>query len=84
MLIGGSYLLSRGIVVQSQIMGKTAQWLLIAALCLSFFHDFFAGWILPLDVILLWITVIMALLALVFYAVNASKAANANKKDVTG
>lgn len=82
MLIGGSYLLSRGIVVQSQIAGKAAQWLLIVALCLGFFHDFFARWLLPLDVILLWIAVIMALLALIFYAVNASKAADADKKKV--
>jgi len=82
MLLGGSYLLSRGVVVQSQIIGKTAQWLLISALCLSFFHDFFADWILPLDVILLWIAVIMALLALVFYAIDVSKAANADKKKV--
>ena len=75
MLIGGSYLLSRGIVVQSQIIGKAAQWLLITALCLCFFHDFFTIWVLPLDVILLWIAVIMALLALIFYTIDASKAA---------
>lgn len=75
MLLGGFYLLKRGVVVQSQMIGKAAQWLFIAALCLGFFHDFFAGWILPLDVILLWIAVITALLALVFYAFDASKSA---------
>jgi CDP-diacylglycerol--glycerol-3-phosphate 3-phosphatidyltransferase len=79
MLIGGAYLLKRGIVVQSQMIGKAAQWLFFAALCLSFFHNFFACWILPLDVILLWIAVIMALLALIFYAVKASKTAKAIK-----
>ncbi len=72
---GGFYLLKRGIVVQSQMIGKAAQWLFIAALCLGFFHDYFAGWILPMDVILLWIAVITALLALVFYAFDASKSA---------
>jgi len=79
MLIGGAYLLKRGIVIQSQMIGKAAQWLFIAALCLSFFHDFFASWILPLDVILIWIAVIVALLALIFYAVKASKTAKVIK-----
>jgi cardiolipin synthase len=80
MLSGGFYLLKRGIVVQSQMIGKAAQWLFIAALCLGFFHDYFAGWILPLDVILLWVAVIMSLLALVFYAVNAFKSAKVIKR----
>jgi phosphatidylglycerophosphate synthase len=84
MVAGGSYLLKRGIVVQSQMIGKAAQWLFIAALSLSFFHDFFVGWVLPLDVILLWTAVITALLALVFYSVTAFKASKAmkNKKSV--
>jgi hypothetical protein len=73
MLIGGVYLLKKGVVAQSHMIGKVAQWLFIVSLCLGFFHDFFASWILPLDVILLWTSVIMALLALIFYAVNASK-----------
>lgn len=80
MLSGGFYLLKRGIVVQSQMIGKAAQWLFIAALCLGFFHDYFAGWILPLDVILLWVAVIMSLLALVFYAINAFKSAKVIKR----
>jgi cardiolipin synthase len=79
MLAGGFYLLKRGIVMPSQMIGKAAQWLIITALCLGFFHDFFAGWILPLDVILLWAAIITALLALVFYAVNASRTAKAMK-----
>lgn len=74
MLAGGSYLLKRGIVMPSRMIGKAAQWLFIIALCLGFFHDFFAGWILAPDVILLWAAVITALTALVFYAANASKA----------
>ena len=84
MLIGGVYLLKRGVVVQSQIIGKAAQMLFIITLSLSFFHDFFASWRLPLDVILLWITVIMELLALIFYAVKAFNTAKAlRRKEVT-
>jgi len=84
MLIGGVYLMKRGVVVQSQIIGKVAQVLFIIALSLSFFHDFFASWILPLDVILLWITITMELLALVFYAANAFKTAKAlRRKEIT-
>lgn len=79
MLAGGFYLLKRGVVVQSRMIGKAAQWLFITALCLGFFHDFFAGRTLPLDVILLWIAVIAALLALVFYAAHASKTVKATK-----
>jgi cardiolipin synthase len=79
MLIGGTYLLRRGIVVQSQIIGKASQWLLIAAMCLVFFHDYFKSRGLPLDVIFVWIAVIMALLALIFYAVNALKTAQATE-----
>lgn len=78
-LTGGTYLLGKGVVVQSHMIGKVAQWLLITALCMGFFHDFFAGWILPLDVILLWTAVTVSLLALIFYAVNAYKTINAVK-----
>ncbi|MPN63331.1 CDP-diacylglycerol--glycerol-3-phosphate 3-phosphatidyltransferase [bioreactor metagenome] len=81
MLTGGFYLLKRGIVVPSQMIGKVAQWLFITALCLGFFHDFFADWILPLDVVLLWAAVIMALLALVFYAVNVSRTVKAMERE---
>ncbi len=73
MLIGGTYLLGKGIVVQSHMIGKAAQWLLITAICMSFFHDFFTSWILPVDIILLWVAVIVSLLALIFYAVNTFK-----------
>lgn len=75
MLLGGAYLLGKGIVIQSRKVGKIAQGLFIVALSLSFFHDFFAGWMLQLDVIVLWAAVIMTLLASIFYAVSALKAA---------
>lgn len=73
MVLGGVFLLRKGIVVQSQMIGKIAQFLFIVALVLSFFHDFFATWVLPLDVIFIWASVALTLAALVFYAVNAYK-----------
>jgi len=41
MLAGGTYLLGKGVVVQSHMIGKESQWLLITALCMGFFHDIF-------------------------------------------
>jgi CDP-diacylglycerol--glycerol-3-phosphate 3-phosphatidyltransferase len=79
MLIGSACLIKRGIVSQSQEIGKIAQWLTIVAISLSFFHNFFTNWVVPLDTILLWIAVAVALLALIFYAGKIAKA----KKAVT-
>ena len=79
MLIGSVCLIKNGIVSQSQEIGKIAQWLMIVAISLSFFHNFFTNWIVPLDTILLWIAVVVALLALIFYAGKIAKA----KKAVT-
>lgn len=73
MLIGSAFLIRKGIVVPSQTIGKIAQWLMIVAICLSFFHNFFANWIVPLDTILLWIAVVVTLLALIFYAGKIAK-----------
>mgnify|MGYP000937118941 CR=1 FL=1 len=76
MLASGTYLLRNGIIIQSQMIGKAAQWLFILALAFSFFHDFFESWVLPVDVLLLWAAVATTLLALIFYAVNVTKQAN--------
>lgn len=81
MLIGSSWLLKRGIVVQSQIIGKVAQWLLIIALSLNFFHDFFVNWILPLDAIFLWIAVLMSMSALIFYVFDAYRTLKTMKRE---
>ena len=78
MLIGSALLIRKGMVVPSQTIGKIAQWLMIIAISLSFFHDFFANWIVPLDTILLWIAVVVTSSALIFYAGNIVK----TKKDI--
>ena len=68
MVIGGLFLLSRDVVVYSNIFGKAAQVSFILSLILSFFHVPLEEWGTRLDLILLWITVGLAILAMVFYA----------------
>jgi cardiolipin synthase len=72
MVLGGVYMLRKGIVVHSEAVGKAAQFLFIAAISLSFFHDDFivlggVQW----DMLLLWISVGLTLLALAFYTRRA-------------
>ena len=68
MVLGGLFLLSRDVVVYSNIFGKAAQVCFILSLILSFFHVPLAQWGTRLDLILLWITVGLAVLAMVVYA----------------
>lgn len=68
MVIGGLFLLNRDVVVYSNIFGKAAQVSFILSLILSFFHVPLEEWGTRLDLILLWITVGLAILAMVVYA----------------
>ena len=68
MVLGGLFLLSRDVVVYSNIFGKAAQVCFILSLVLSFFHVPLAQWGTRLDLILLWITVGLAILAMIVYA----------------
>ena len=79
MIIGGIYMLQNGIVVYSNILGKAAQFSFIAALILSFWHKEFVAASLPLDRIILWLAVALALVALVDYALDAVKKLKAHK-----
>ena len=76
MVLGGMFMLNRGVVVYSNYFGKTAQVGFIASLVLSFFHDrFLEGnvvlWGMTPDIILLWITVALAIIAMAVYAAGA-------------
>ena len=78
MLFGGMFMLSKGVVVYSNYWGKTAQVFFIASLILSFFHpSLVAGNVcvfgLTVDILLLWITVALAIAALIVYAAGAAK-----------
>jgi len=80
MFIGSAFLLKKGVVVQSRMPGKVAQVLFIVALSLCFFHDFLQGWVLPLDVILLWAAIFFALVALAYYIIDMVRPQSAVKK----
>ena len=78
MLFGGMFMLSKGVVVYSNYWGKTAQVFFIASLILSFFHPSLAAgnvcvFGLTVDILLLWITVALAIAALIVYAAGAAK-----------
>lgn len=65
MVYGSSYMLHNGIVVCSNLWGKLAQFSFICALVLSFWHDDFTAF--PVDQIILWIAVVIAIIALIDY-----------------
>ena len=73
MIYGSSYMLHNGIVVYSNIWGKLAQCSFILALVLSFWHFDFAAAGLPIDRVILWIAVVIAIIALVDYTRAALK-----------
>ena len=67
MIYGSSYMLHQNIVVQSNMWGKLAQCSFILALVLSFWHNDFTAMNLPVDRVILWISVVIAVIALVDY-----------------
>ena len=81
MLLGGVFMLSKNVVVYANYFGKTAQVFFIISLVLSFFHDEVAAQNLPLDIILLWVTVGLALLAMAVYIFGAVKTILSRRKD---
>jgi len=77
MILGGAFMLKKGVVVYAEKIGKYAQLLVVSALVLSFFaKDWFHTF--PLHLIFLWCGVALTLCALVFYG----KSALAKLKDV--
>ena len=78
MVLGGVFMLSRNVVVYSNYFGKAAQVGFIASLILSFFHDSFEKgnavlWGMTPDILLLWITVALAIVAMIVYAAGAAR-----------
>ena len=86
MVLGGVFMLSKNVVVYSNYFGKAAQVSFIASLILSFFHEKFLEGDIVLrgmtpDIILLWITVALAITAMMVYAAGAIKTIKKNKKE---
>ena len=86
MVLGGVFMLSKDVVVYSNYFGKAAQVGFIASLILSFFHDRFAEgnimlWGMTPDIIILWITVALAIVAMIVYAAGAVKQIRNKEKE---
>ena len=79
MVLGSAYMLRRGVVVSANMFGKVATVFFMAALILAFFHEPLAARQLPLDTVLLWISVGLTLLALAVYAAQARKQLKAGR-----
>ena len=73
MIVGGVYMLQHDIVVYSNLRGKLAQFSFILALILSFWHSEFTHLPVPLDRVVLWVAVVLALVALVDYSLDSYK-----------
>ena len=73
MIYGSSYMLAKDIVVYAHSWGKLAQCSFILALVLSFWHPEFTAMNFPIDRVCLWISVVLAVIALVDYTTAALK-----------
>ena len=73
MILGGAYMLKKGVVVYALKIGKIAQFLMVMSLIASFFHEQFTAWGFPLHLYLLWAAVALTICALVFYAAQCLK-----------
>ncbi len=71
MVIGGSILLRKGIVVYSYMIGKVAHCLCIAGVVSLFFHPEYAAMAIKPDMVLLIVAVCCTLSAMVFYTVDS-------------
>ena len=73
MVYGATYMLNHDIVVYANWSGKSAQFSFVLALVLSFWHAEFAAMSFPVDLVILWIAVALAIVALVDYTQSALK-----------
>ena len=77
MVIGSAVMLRYQIVVYSTMVGKVAQYMFIASLVAVYFHEWFvslcAGWFMPLDLIMLWLSTALTLCALIIYVTRGAR-----------
>ena len=73
MILGGAFMLKKGIVVYALRIGKIAQLIMVLSLIAAFFHEQFEAWGFPLHLYLLWTAVGLTICALVFYAADCWK-----------
>ncbi len=79
MVVGSAIMLRYQIVVYSTMVGKVAQCMFIASLVAVYFHEWFvqlcAGWFLPLDLLMMWLSLALTLCALVIYVTRSVRVA---------
>ena len=79
MVVGSAIMLRYQIVVYSTIVGKVAQCMFIASLLAVYFHEWFvktcAGWFMPLDLLMMWASILLALWALYIYVTRSLRVA---------
>ena len=79
MVVGSTVMLRYQIVVYSTMVGKVAQCMFIASLVAVYFHDWFvqlcAGWFMPLDLLMLWLSIVLTLCALIIYVTRSVRVA---------
>lgn len=80
MVIGGAVMLKKGIVVYSNMLGKVAMTAFVAAVVLGFFHQELSATSLPLDLIVLWLSVALSIAALVNYGLSAAQKMKAQRQ----
>ncbi len=74
MVAGGAFMLGKGVVVYANYFGKTATVFFMASLILSFFHkELEAATGVRPDIILLWASTGLALLAMAVYAAQTAR-----------
>lgn len=79
MVVGSAVMLRYQIVVYSTMAGKIAQCMFIASLVAVYFHDWFvqicAGWFMPLDLLMMWTSIVLTLYALIIYVTRSVRVA---------
>ena len=81
MMLGGAFMLKKGVVVYALKIGKYAQLVMVLSLIASFFYETWERLQFPLHLILLWTAVGLTLCALVFYAHRCLISLKQKKKD---
>ena len=71
MVLGGLFMLKKGVVVYSKVIGKVAQLVMVLSLICAFFYDYFDRIGAPVYLWLLYAAVALTLCALVFYVREA-------------
>ncbi len=80
MVLGGLFMLKKGVVVYSKVIGKAAQFVMVCSLLCAFFYEYFDGIGAPVYLWLLWAAVVLTVCALFYYG----KAAWEQLKELRG